>query len=78
MQFLTTKEVMEKTRASRSTVNRWVKDREQGFPLPAKIGRRTLWVESQLDEWIERTQAQAQAEKEKATGQSGFSGEAAA
>ncbi|EMW1607078.1 AlpA family transcriptional regulator [Vibrio cholerae] len=53
MRFLKLKEVMEKTALSRSAIYRKMNDGE--FPQPVSLGERAIaWVESEVDEWMEK------------------------
>lgn len=42
--------VCERTAMSRTTV--WRRVRDGDFPRPVKIGRRTVWSERAINEWI--------------------------
>ena len=49
--FIRINSVMEKTGLAKSTVWAWVK--ENRIPAPIKLSPRvTVWIESELDEWI--------------------------
>lgn len=48
-QYNSFKEVIQRYRASRSSIYRWVSDPAVGFPEPVKIGHRVLWRDSDLD-----------------------------
>lgn len=53
MRFLKLKEVMEKTALSRSAIYR--KMNEDQFPQSISLGDRAVaWVESEVDEWMEK------------------------
>lgn len=53
MRFLKLKEVMEKTALSRSAIYR--KMSEDAFPKSVNLGDRAVaWVESEVDDWMER------------------------
>lgn len=47
------KEVMDKTGIARSTI--WYMVKNETFPVPRKLSPRvTVWVESEIDEFIEK------------------------
>lgn len=49
---LTIREVGEKVGASRSTINRWIKD--SVFPAGRKFGTKSIrWLESDIDTWMQ-------------------------
>nr|WP_045686740.1 helix-turn-helix domain-containing protein [Roseovarius sp. BRH_c41] len=48
-QYLTSNEVQDRYKISRSSVYRWQENPEIGFPAPMKIGARILWREAELD-----------------------------
>ncbi|WP_229624312.1 AlpA family transcriptional regulator [Vibrio parahaemolyticus] len=53
MRFLKLKEVMDKTALSRSAIYR--KMSEDAFPKSVNLGDRAVaWVESEIDDWMER------------------------
>lgn len=53
MRFLKLKEVMQKTALSRSAIYR--KMNEDQFPQSISLGDRAVaWVESEVDEWMEK------------------------
>lgn len=53
MRFLKLREVMEKTALSRSAIYR--KMSEDAFPKSVNLGDRAVaWVESEVDEWMEK------------------------
>jgi predicted DNA-binding transcriptional regulator AlpA len=44
----------------RSTINRWTKDPEKGFPAPRWIGNRRAWPEGEIVRWVEAQQRPTQ------------------
>ena len=50
IQWLTTKETMAIAQTSRTTMYKKIKAGE--FPQPIKIGKKSLWVESEINNWI--------------------------
>ena len=50
IQWLTTKETMTLAEISRTTMYKKIKAGE--FPQPIKIGKKSLWVESEINNWI--------------------------
>ncbi|WP_419609473.1 helix-turn-helix transcriptional regulator [Thiolapillus sp.] len=50
IQWLTTKETMTLAQTSRTTMYKKIKAGE--FPQPIKIGKKSLWVESEIKDWI--------------------------
>ena len=47
--YLTSNEVQDRYKISRSSLYRWQENPEIGFPAPMKIGARILWREAELD-----------------------------
>lgn len=55
-QLIDSIKVAEKISFSSSTIMNWAYGRKPappGFPPPAKVSNRLLWVESDVDEWID-------------------------
>ncbi|WP_419609479.1 helix-turn-helix transcriptional regulator [Thiolapillus sp.] len=50
IQWLTTQETMTLAQTSRTTMYKKIKAGE--FPQPIKIGKKSLWVESEINDWI--------------------------
>ena len=50
IQWLTTKETMTLAQTSRTTMYKLIKNGK--FPPPIKIGKKSLWVESEINDWI--------------------------
>jgi len=59
MRLIRERDVMRMTGASRSTVNRW--RREKNFPSPGKLagGHGNFWREEDVERWIEENFKQA-------------------
>jgi len=53
--LLTLEAVCEKVSLSHTTVYKGIK--EGTFPRPGKFGKRSLWSESEVDEWISQLMA---------------------
>ncbi|MGV8864977.1 MAG: helix-turn-helix transcriptional regulator [Pseudomonas sp.] len=51
IQFIRLQRITEKTALSRATVYRMIHDGV--FPKPMKVGRCSVWLESDLDQWIQ-------------------------
>ncbi len=47
-EYVSTREVQNRYRISRSSIYRWTENPNIGFPAPLKIGQRILWRESDL------------------------------
>ena len=54
--FYSAKEIVEKLGISIKTLNNWVKSGI--FPSPIKIGRRTKWEDSTIDEYLKSKRAE--------------------
>ncbi|WP_419597170.1 AlpA family phage regulatory protein [Thiolapillus sp.] len=50
IQWLTTRETMTLAQTSRTTMYKLIKDGK--FPPPIKIGKKSLWVKSEINDWI--------------------------
>lgn len=50
--FLSLRQVLDRTSISRSLVYQLIKDEERPFPAPVHIGRRSVWVESEVEAFI--------------------------
>ncbi|WP_419606562.1 helix-turn-helix transcriptional regulator [Thiolapillus sp.] len=50
IQWLTTKETMTLAQTSRTTMYKQIK--EGKFPQPIKIGKKSLWIENEIKDWI--------------------------
>ncbi|WP_284466363.1 helix-turn-helix transcriptional regulator [Diaphorobacter nitroreducens] len=58
MNFIKIAGVLKKTSTSRSTLLRWLKEPEIGFPQPVKLGGINYWIDEQIEAWMQ-TQAEA-------------------
>ena len=54
IQWLTTKETMTLAQTSRTTMYKQIK--EGKFPQPIKIGKKSLWIKSEINDWIKEQQ----------------------
>lgn len=54
IQWLTTKETMALAQTSRTTMYKQIK--EGKFPKPVKIGKKSLWIKSEINDWIKEQQ----------------------
>ncbi|HAY06378.1 MAG TPA: AlpA family phage regulatory protein [Hyphomonas sp.] len=52
--FLSLHQVLERTSISRSLVYQLIKDEERPFPPPVYIGRRSVWIESEVEAYMRR------------------------
>ena len=50
--FLSLRQVLDRTSISRSLVYQLIKDEERPFPAPVHIGRRSVWVEGEIEEYM--------------------------
>jgi len=50
--FLSLRQVLDRTSISRSLVYQLIKDEERPFPAPVHIGRRSVWVEHEVNAYI--------------------------
>ena len=50
--FLSLHQVLERTSISRSLVYQLIKDEERPFPAPVHIGRRSVWVEGEVEAYL--------------------------
>jgi predicted DNA-binding transcriptional regulator AlpA len=55
--LLATEDVMRMFHICRDTLHQWIKNRED-FPKPFKAGRRNLWKESAIKEFLEKKAAE--------------------
>jgi predicted DNA-binding transcriptional regulator AlpA len=53
MRFLSLREVLDWLTISRSLLYELMKDPVQPFPAPIQIGRRSVWVESEVDTYVQ-------------------------
>lgn len=51
--FLSLRQVLDRTSISRSLVYQLIKDEERPFPAPVHIGRRSVWVEGEVDAYMQ-------------------------
>lgn len=51
--FLSLNQVLERTSISRSLVYQLIKDEERPFPAPVHIGRRSVWVEGEVETYLQ-------------------------
>ena len=54
IQWLTTRETMTLAQTSRTTMYKKIKAGE--FPKPVKIGKKSLWIKSEINDWIKEQQ----------------------
>lgn len=64
--FIPLPAVEEKTALKKSSI--YAKVKTGDFPAPIKVGVRTVWIESEVDDWLD---AQVTAWREKQVGQTG-------
>lgn len=50
--FLSLRQVLDRTSISRSLVYQLIKDEERPFPEPVHIGRRSVWVEGEVEAYM--------------------------
>lgn len=50
--FLSLRQVLDRTSISRSLVYQLIKDEERPFPAPVHIGRRSVWVEGEVEAYL--------------------------
>lgn len=50
--FLSLRQVLERTSISRSLVYQLIKDEERPFPAPVHIGRRSVWIEGEVEAYM--------------------------
>lgn len=50
--FLSLRQVLDRTSISRSLVYQLIKDEKRPFPAPVHIGRRSVWVEGEVNAYI--------------------------
>lgn len=50
--FLSLRQVLDRTSISRSLVYQLIKDQERPFPAPVHIGRRSVWVEGEVEAYL--------------------------
>ncbi|WP_370234653.1 MULTISPECIES: helix-turn-helix transcriptional regulator [Henriciella] len=50
--FLSLRQVLDRTSISRSLVYQLIKDRERPFPAPVHIGRRSVWLECEVETYM--------------------------
>ncbi|WP_291069657.1 AlpA family phage regulatory protein [Hyphomonas sp.] len=51
--FLSLRQVLERTSISRSLVYQLIKDEERPFPAPVHIGRRSVWIEGEVEAYMQ-------------------------
>lgn len=51
--FLSLRQVLDRTSISRSLVYQLIKDEERPFPAPVHIGRRSVWVEGEVEAYMQ-------------------------
>lgn len=54
IEWLTAEQVATKIGFSKVTLYRFIKD--EGFPQPVKIGQRSRWIKSAVEEWMLKIQ----------------------
>lgn len=50
--FLSLRQVLDRTSISRSLVYQLIKDNERPFPAPVHIGRRSVWIEAEVNQYM--------------------------
>lgn len=50
--FLSLRQVLDRTSISRSLVYQLIKDKERPFPAPIHIGRRSVWIEGEVEAYM--------------------------
>ena len=53
MRFLSLKDVLDRLTISRSLLYELIKDPIQPFPAPVHIGRRSVWVENEVESYMQ-------------------------
>ena len=53
MRFLSLKDVLDRLTISRSLLYELIKDPTQPFPAPVHIGRRSVWVENEVESYMQ-------------------------
>lgn len=53
-QFLSLRDVLDRLTISRSLLCELIKDRILPFPAPVHIGRRSVWVEDEVERYMQR------------------------
>jgi prophage regulatory protein len=51
--FLSLRQVLDRTSISRSLVYQLIKDEERPFPAPVHIGRRSVWIEGEVELYMQ-------------------------
>ncbi|PZR90327.1 MAG: transcriptional regulator [Stutzerimonas stutzeri] len=54
--YLRLKDLLERVPLSRPTIYRLVKKRD--FPQPVKLGAASVWIESEIEQWVSNKMAQ--------------------
>ncbi|ABI77540.1 prophage CP4-57 regulatory protein AlpA family protein [Hyphomonas neptunium ATCC 15444] len=52
MRFLSLRDVLDRLTISRSLLYELIKDPVQPFPAPIHIGRRSVWVENEVESYM--------------------------
>lgn len=50
--FLSLRQVLDRTSISRSLVYQLIKDEQRPFPAPVHIGRRSVWIEGEVEAYM--------------------------
>jgi predicted DNA-binding transcriptional regulator AlpA len=50
--FLSLRQVLDRTSISRSLVYQLIKDEDRPFPAPVHIGRRSVWIEGEVEGYM--------------------------
>lgn len=50
--FLSLRQVLDRTSISRSLIYQLIKDETRPFPAPVHIGRRSVWIESEIEAYL--------------------------
>jgi predicted DNA-binding transcriptional regulator AlpA len=50
--FLSIRDVLDKTSISRSLLYELIKDPQRPFPSPVHIGRRSVWIEGEVEQYM--------------------------
>lgn len=53
MQFLSLRDVLDRLTISRSLLYELIRDPVRPFPAPAHIGRRSVWVKSEVEDYMD-------------------------
>jgi predicted DNA-binding transcriptional regulator AlpA len=61
IRFLSINQVLDRLSVGRSTLYAQIKDPECPFPAPVHIGRRSVWVEDEVEEFMSSLVAQQRA-----------------